>query len=135
MGESPAEVRKNVGRRWKWLEVVRRLVKARKGCGTPNMASGSKPTSVGRAWKSAEDGGSQIGSVERVGRVLDEARASAEEEARLGRGKASCGKTNHRCGKLQKWNGSASNLPEVVGRLWEGIGVHRRVWEGTGVRH
>ena len=37
--------------------------------------------------------------------------------------------------RLQEHNRSAGNLPEVVGRLQEGIGVHGRVWEEIGVRH
>ena len=82
-------------KRRKTFEVVG---SGRKACESPEgvwkfkYGKRKQATSVGRAWKSAEDGGSQIGSVRWVGKVLEEARTSAEEEAQLRRCQASCGR-------------------------------------------
>ena len=89
---------------------------------------------VGRVWKSAEDGRSQIGSVGQVGRVSGKARTPRKR--RLG-----SEETRHPMEdegverKAKEGAGNAGSLPEVARRLREEIGVSRRVWEGTGVRH
>jgi len=69
-----------------------------------------------------EDGGSQIGSVERVRRVLGEARASTEEEAWLGRGQASCRRPTmgaEGCGSAMEVQATSWKWSEDCGRELE----------------
>jgi hypothetical protein len=97
----------------------RKACESQEGVWKSKYGKRKQATSVGRAWKSVEDGGSQIGSVERVGRVLGEARASAEEEARLGRGKASCGRPNmgaEGCGSAMEMQAAFRKWSEDCGR-------------------
>jgi len=52
----------------------RKACESQEGVRKSKYGKRKQATSVGRAWKSAEDGGSQIGSVRRVGRVSEKAR-------------------------------------------------------------
>ena len=64
------QVLRKLGRCRKWSGGLRRPGRVRKS----KYGKQKQARRVGRVWKSAEDGGSQIGSVRRVGRVLGEAR-------------------------------------------------------------
>ena len=104
-----------VGSGWKACESQEGVRKSKYG-------KWKQATSVGRAWKSAEDGGSQIGSVERVRRVLGEARASTEEEAWLGRGQASCRRPTmgaEGCGSAMEVQATSWKWSEDCGRELE----------------
>jgi len=132
VGESPAEVRKNVGRHWKWLEVVGRLVKAREGCGSPNMASGSKPhwsEEHGSLRKMAEAKlGVQNGSEEcweRLGLLwkrrlsLEEAKRLAEDQAWVQKDAEGCRSAMEVQATSQKWSedcGRESECKEECGK-------------------